>query len=471
VLFGEYCDIPYVPSEIFTDPGLRDLWGILLSEMVDRIEKSPGCAGGAIWSGIDDEFEVPGGPLEGYGFWGVMDAWRREKPETFLVRKAYTPVRVSTRQLPLGPGPLRVEVENRYNFINLREVKIAWRLGDERGTVRADIPAHQTGQITIDPKSQRQAGRKLRLAFTDPRGFVCESIELPFESAVVAKPAPTPAAGWLKLQTGPESFTITGDRLSCEIDRRTGRINQAVCGGETILVGGPVLMVLPILDGPSLPGDLTAFGPFNPVCTNWQARSVTATNDDQGAVTVKVEGEYTEAAGVYTLRFTPGGGLETQYQFTSRRVVKTRQVGMVYYAARGFDTLSWERKAPWSAYPADHIGRPVGHAAASPNDATHALRLNAPPSGSFAADTTALGSADFRSSKANILSAALRNKGGAGVALASDGTQTARAFVDANRIGWLIAGKNQMVWVGTGVQELQVGALLQDTIRMKLLER
>ena len=143
---------------------------------------------------------------------------------------------------------------------------------------------------------------------------------------------------------------------------------------------------------------------------------------------------------------------------------------MVYYAARECGTLSWQRKAPWSAYPADHIGRPVGQAAASPNDAIHAIKLNAPPSGSWAADSTALGSADFRSSKANILSGALRDKGGAGVTLASDGTQTARAFVDGNRIGWLIAGKTQLVWVGVAVQNLQVGSVVQDTIRMKLVE-
>jgi len=59
VLFGEYCDIPYVPSEIFTDPGMRDLWGLRLAEMVELIDKAPGCLGGAIWSGLDDAFQLP----------------------------------------------------------------------------------------------------------------------------------------------------------------------------------------------------------------------------------------------------------------------------------------------------------------------------------------------------------------------------------------------------------------------------
>ena len=42
--------------------------------------------------------------------------------------------------------------------------------------------------------------------------------------------------------------------------------------------------------------------------------------------------------------------------------------------------------------------------------------------------------------------------------------------MDGYRIGWLIAGTNQMVWVGVPVQEVPVGTLFQDLIRMKLVE-
>lgn len=491
VLFGEYCHVQtYNHGEHFTDPGVRDTWGPRFAEMVDLMDKAPGCLGGAIWSGIDDAFHLPDGQVEGYGYWGVIDGWRREKPETFAVRKAYSPVRVSTHEVKLEPdGTIKISVENRYNFTNLSEIKVAVGVrgafeptpADSEALIRADIAPHHSGEILLPfDKAKLRAGWTLRVTFTDPRGFVCEAVELPVVDPSPAKPtpAPTPYSERLRLQAQPDSFLIRG-RGSWEVDRKTGRILKGVVNGRTVLVGGPVLMILPPEDGPCLPQDLTQFGPLNTVCTNWAAKSVTASQDGDGTVTVKVEGEYAEAAGFYTLRFDPEGGLNTQYRFTSKISLRPRQVGMVYYLSRDFDTLAWKRRAPWSVYPADHIGRPIGIASAKPSDAAHIFHLTAAPAGPWSQDSTTLGSADFRSSKVNILDASLSDQRyDLGLVVKSNGSQTARAFVDGNRIGWLIAGINAggsesffAAHHAADRHPLRVGSVVQDTIRMELEQK
>jgi hypothetical protein len=62
-----------------------------------------------------------------------------------------------------------------------------------------------------------------------------------------------------------------------------------------------------------------------------------------------------------------------------------------------------------------------------------------PPAWDWKDDQNGLGSNDFRSTKANVLWAALSRPEGEGLLLVSDGRHAARAFLDGARVGWLIA--------------------------------
>lgn len=76
-----------------------------------------------LWGGIDDVFYIPDGTTErwqshssgqtaGYGEWGsVLDAYLREKPEAYLTKKAYSPVRVEEDSCYTEDGTLYVPVK------------------------------------------------------------------------------------------------------------------------------------------------------------------------------------------------------------------------------------------------------------------------------------------------------------------------------------------------------------------------
>jgi beta-galactosidase len=266
VLFGEYAHVQtYNRRELAADPGVRDDWGRGFVRMYDLMYRHEGCLGGAIWAGIDDVFCLPGGKYIGYGMWGsVCDGWRREKPETWHVRKVYSPVRVGVRTLPRpGPGrPLLVPVENRYNFTDLAEVGIAWGLGAETGLCAAALAPRAAGTLVITPSNPVPRGAKLRLAFTDPRGFVCDEEVIAVDPPSPA--APSPYGHPIKLASTAETLELRSRDFTLIVDRRTGLIREGRAGETVVLAGGPELMALPLRTEACAPVDLGRVGAAQP---------------------------------------------------------------------------------------------------------------------------------------------------------------------------------------------------------------
>ncbi len=162
VVFDEFCHLNcYNRRELATDPGLRDLWGPGLAQMWEKMRKSRGCLGGSIWAGIDDTFFLPNGDTVGYGAWGPIDGWRRQKPEFWHMKKAYSPLRLGEEALPANQ-PVRLSVENRHDFTNLSEIRFVWKLDDLSGTAAASAAPGQTGTPRNTGCWQRQVARTAR---------------------------------------------------------------------------------------------------------------------------------------------------------------------------------------------------------------------------------------------------------------------------------------------------------------------
>ena len=210
-----------------------------------------------------------------------------------------------------------------------------------------------------------------------------------------------------------------------------------------------------------------------------------------GAVEITVSGQYKEAAGSYTLLITDAGHVTVTYRFnyTGAEKVAPRQIGMVFYTPRSLDTLAWKRKAQWSLYPEDHIGRPEGVARALPDPSLVAkegawmeVAFREKPSWPWFADANALGTRDFRATRRNILHASLQDSSGHGITVLSDGTHHTRAFLDGSRIGLLVAHFSGPGCIGSSLQGitqfvnvagaappfLEKGTEFKDSVRLVL---
>ena len=144
-------------AELWVDPGIRDYYVEPYPAIHDCFMKSKVTQGSFIWCWGDDLFCVPGRGFEygrqgakchfvensyrlpGRGIvgdapWGVVDGWRRKKPEFWITKKLHSPVKIkeTALALPAAGEPINVPVENQYDFSNLSELKIHWTLGDQK---------------------------------------------------------------------------------------------------------------------------------------------------------------------------------------------------------------------------------------------------------------------------------------------------------------------------------------------------
>ncbi len=479
VLFGEYCHVEcYNRRELATDPGVRDDWGRGFVRMSDLMYQHDGCLGGAIWAGIDDVFCLPDGKFVGYGMWGCLcDGWRREKPEFWHVKKTYSPVRVMEDSLPLpAPGePIRVRVENRYNFADLNEAGMGWSIAGAKGNLRAEIPPRHEGDIIIPQPAGLTNGSVLHLIFTDPRGFICDEDNVVLGKLQETAPAVEPSTGTLSITQTNDRIQINGGQVEYVVDRKTGQFISGKLNGKMILAGGPALMLLPLQTEACEPVDLGIWKPLNQVGENWQAQSVRAGENADGSADISVKGSCEEAAGGYVIHVDAAGDIKVHYDFSSKVSEDPRQWGMVFFTPKKFGTLDWSRKAQWTFYPPGHIGRAIGTAKArlATTDQPYATR---PPDHPWSLDATSLGGNDFSSTKVAIHEASLADHSRR-LRVFSDGHQSVRAFAADDLTGLLVTGFH--TGGGDGFfgghfaaerRPIDPGTRLSDTVQLRLTE-
>jgi hypothetical protein len=293
--------------------------------------------------------------------------------------------------------------------------------------------------IEIAPAGGLSSGQTISLEFFDPRGFVIDAYALRIGSA----PAPEEdemleEAGSLELIQNDSHIFIKGSDFTLVFDRRTGSIEKSIKNGWPILQDGPTLILLPLKSGPCNTEHSLDIQPLNSTCRDWRVKSVEARETEEQTV-VEIKGRYKEAEGMYRLHVNSAGEMVLYYAFTVLEAVNPRQVGVVFTLPSNFRTLSWKRRAQWSVYPKDHIGRPEGVAKAFRGNDWPSIDLRIKPPWPWSLDQNAMGTRDFRATRNNILWAALRPDEGPGIKVLSDGTQSVRAFVEDGRVKLLVA--------------------------------
>ncbi len=394
----------YNVATLRRDPGVRDAWGESLARFWQNARAADGCLGGGIWGLIDDVFFLPGGAA-GYGEWGIVDGWRRPKPEYWHVKKAYSPVRVEEMPLP-NPGarkPLVVEVANWYDHTDLSELMVNWETSQRKGWLRAPaVPPGGTGRIAL-PAGAWKDGDVVRLRFQNATGLTVDEFAIPIGTAGPAvtkatspKPAATPGGPAPTLRSDERTIVVEGAGFRVVFDRATGGIERAERDGAVVIEGGPFFACAPAALMP------------------WSLTSIEARTQGAEAV-VDVRGSFAGTLASYAVRVDGAGAITTDYEILTRPEGAS-EMGVSFTLPASAESLSWERRAPYGVYPDDHIGRPKGTAkktrAGEPD--VYRARPTWPWSedmsewflnGQDAAGTGA--TRDFRSLKADIAAAAV----------------------------------------------------------------
>ena len=450
------------------DPGVRDFWGESIRRFWDNCFASEGCLGGAIWGAIDEVFMLPDSPV-GYGEWGLVDGWRRPKPEYWLAKKAYSPIHLSDNPVA-NPGtgkPLTLRIENRFDHTDLNELSLNWRVGTASGQLTpSSLPPHKSGMLSIPARAWRN-GEVLKLKFYRPGTIMVDEFELTLGKPKpvfpnVEGPAPAVTADANTVRVAGKDFAIT-------FSRQTGLIREGIFRGRRLLEGGPYLN----LGGASLPDWwLSKLGysiQNNTILVNISGRYMAVRGGGEAAMAEF--GLTIDGAGLITTRYTA-------YDLPQ----DASEAGVSYLLSSDVDRLTWRRNSLWSAYPSDHIGRPRGLAMKA-SGATERYRAQpAHPWGDDSSDFFLFGSHDlgghgsndFRSLKADVVYASCVLSGtNLRLRAESDGPLAVRAQVGAgDKITFNLDnlwGYPDLGW-GTLAPPLRLPKTYTNSVRMRFTD-
>ena len=307
----------YTYATLQEDPNIREFWGHSIERMWSGLFDAPGGLGGAIWGYVDETFMLPEpkvgtafwkefartakpedyqGKCVGYGEWGIVDVWRREKPEFWATKKAYSPVRLMTTEVAsfLSGQRLLLPLYNRFDHTDLDEIKIRYTYkGVEKELPAPSIAPHQKGLLVI-PAEAWEEGELLSICFYTATGELLDAEQVSLGSDYhvrLADSEASPVNGVLQVEETAGMMTIKGDGFEIPFSKETGLISNATSKGQVIIEKGPFLHLdinLNHLTGAEVRKSARKFLTSD---SDWKKQSLTYTRKE-GAVEVALSGFY-----------------------------------------------------------------------------------------------------------------------------------------------------------------------------------
>ena len=366
----------YTYATLQEDPNIREFWGHSIEKMWSGLFEAPGGLGGAIWGYVDETFMLPEpkvgtafwkefartakpedyqGKCVGYGEWGIVDVWRREKPEFWATKKAYSPVRLMTTEVAsfLSGQRLLLPLYNRFDHTDLDEIKIRYTYkGVEKELPAPSIAPHQKGLLVI-PAEAWEEGELLSICFYTATGELLDAEQVSLGSDYhvrLADSEASPVNGVLLVEETAGMMTIKGDGFEIPFSKETGLICNATSKGQVIIEKGPFLHLdinLNHLTGAEVRKSARKFLTSD---SDWKKQSLTYTRKE-GAVEVALSGFYQDVQTDILIRISPAGEMNVSYVVAGQPNGYLRETGLSFYLPERLDYLQWERKGMWSCYP------------------------------------------------------------------------------------------------------------------------
>jgi hypothetical protein len=429
-------------TDVAIDPGLREMWAqgsadpdsewgkYCARSFAQRGVMTPGIPPGAwnhiynsrrligseIWSGVDDITFLPGGKVasceNGNAYWGLIDGWRRPKPELDYSKFVFSPVWFPVRQLDYQPGQtsVRVPVENRHAFTDLSEYDFSWEMDGAKGQTRVSVPPAAKGEIEIPIRKGTPEGATLLMRVRNGSG---EIVNAALSLGKRKTSLPESHAGAPKWSDDGRLITIEGSGFSLVLDRTTGDFDAINPRHKA-----------PIITFPSLHVTRHDFGNLNeskppyaefPDAKTRIVESVTVVESGNGLeITVKDRDERFAGAVRWLLHNDGWGKISYDYTCTGESF-DSREIGIKALLRAECDEVKWRRWSEWGSFPKDSISRTEGAARARRDKKWPDQPANVKPAWPWSQDQTKLGTADFRSIKFCIYEATLVAPDGSGV--------------------------------------------------------
>jgi hypothetical protein len=464
LLLGEYFfPVCHEQTDVRIDPGLREFYGFGHSDpdsafgrqcaesftkpflkpcippgAWSHIVHSQRVMGAGICGAFDESFYFSDGTHAGYawhhGYWGLMDAWRRPKPEWWAAKMIFSPVWFPTRHVEYSAGQAAVSlpVENRYSFTDLSETKLTWEIGLKRGELPVSVAPGKLGKVEIPIPQGTPEGTKLVLRATDAKGDLITATSIQLGRAT-EKPLPRPKAGAPQYQDDGKTVLIEGKGFALVFDKKSGDFNAADPRHRSPLMHFPSLHVTRYDFGDLAGPGAEPYAVF-PDAKTRTVEEVSVQSRPEG-LELRVRERFDRFAGATTWLIDNRGMGKVRYDYIySGASMNTREAGVRFELKPACDSLAWRRWSEWEVFPEDSICRTAGHASALRTGKRGTDPEGVRPTWPWSQDQTELGTADFRGIKFNIYEAALKAADGSGLTVHANADAHVRCCLAENGV-------------------------------------
>lgn len=373
VLFDEWAHVAcYNSIAAIEDPNIRDFWGRSLNMMWERTFEADGGLGGAIWGMIDETFMLPDtvagfnkwwgikdktvdaykGATVGYGEWGIVDTWRRKKPEFWNTKKSYSPAKLLKTSFPdyqLGQS-IEAPVYNRFDHTNFNELTIKYSYKGKTEVLKpVDIQAHDKGMLSI-PVHNWEKGTLVFVEIVDINNSLIDAYTLDQGKTNT----PISQNDDLKEVTiaekdGNVTFKLENN-VVLTLNKTSGLFESVEFDKGSNYFSGPYLNFR--TKGVRLS---TVKNSINEYGENWKLEALTYEIKNQQAI-ILVKGSYNDLISVtYEMIVSSNGKIEIAYKLDNLPNELIREAGVKFNMDIVVDHLSWKRNPYWSYYPSGHL--------------------------------------------------------------------------------------------------------------------
>jgi hypothetical protein len=365
----------------------------------------------------------------GYGEWGIVDTWRRKKPEFWNTKKAYSPTKIYQNHITdFVPGEvLIIPVHNRFDHTNFSELKIEWKYGSYEGLItNCYLEPHAKGELTI-PAQQWNGSESLHLSFFQNDTILVDRYMI--QLGPKKDNLPTLGKASLTLSETDDIMEFAGESITYKVNKNTGLFEEISKKGTTIIRNGPYIN----LRIPAKKGKSQTYYEMHDYYKNWKLTGFKYALEE-GIARIDLSGEYDSIKASFSISFDGTGNMDVGYQIFDAPVGQPiQESGIVFNTTGDFSKLTWDRDAFFSGLPEDHLGGTSGNADLTVKTLMnyrkrpyHEWELDRQNFYYHGLNTVLTYTNVARGMKENIRNYSLQTNKDVGITVVSDGTQAVR---------------------------------------------